>query len=535
MTEKIDKLLPDTSVIIEGLISEKIKKKDIKVNEVIIHEAVLAELEHQANLGKSIGYVGLDEITEIKKLSSELGFQIRFMGKRPNAAEIKYSSMGEIDSLIRDLAWEEEATLFTADKVQKKVAEAKGMRVLLIEKTDVKKKIKLESFFDKNTMSVHLRENNKPYAKIGVPGKWDFKPLRTKVLSREEIEEMNKEIIEETKSRNDGFIEISRRGSTIIQLGNYRIVITKPPFSDGWEITAVKPIRILKLEDYKLDKKLLDRLNEKADGVLIAGAPGMGKSTFAGALAENYASKNKIVKTVEAPRDLQLGDNITQYAISYGSSQEIHDILLLSRPDHVIFDEMRNTSDFMLFADLRLAGIGFLGVVHATNPVDSIQRFMSRLELGVIPQIIDTVIFIKEGKVSKVLSLEMCVKVPSGMTEADLARPVVEVRDFNTNKLEFEIYSYGEQTIIIPVKKQEMSAAKKLASATIEQTFSKYGTNVKAEILDEYKAVVYVPKEDIAKIIGKQGRNIDQIEKEIGIKIDVEELEDGKENMVGRT
>jgi len=69
MTEKIDKLLPDTSVIIEGLISEKIKKKDIKVNEVIIHEAVLAELEHQANLGKSIGYVGLDEITEIKKLS----------------------------------------------------------------------------------------------------------------------------------------------------------------------------------------------------------------------------------------------------------------------------------------------------------------------------------------------------------------------------------------------------------------------------------------------------------------------------------
>ena len=102
MTEKIDRLLPDTSVIIEGLISEKIKKKDIKVNEVIIHEAVLAELEHQANLGKSIGYVGLDEITEIKKLSSELGFQIRFMGKRPNAAEIKYSSMGEIDSLIRD-------------------------------------------------------------------------------------------------------------------------------------------------------------------------------------------------------------------------------------------------------------------------------------------------------------------------------------------------------------------------------------------------------------------------------------------------
>ena len=68
MTEKIDRLLPDTSVIIEGLISEKIKKKDIKVNEIIIHEAVLAELEHQANLGKAIGFLG-EGITETASLT----------------------------------------------------------------------------------------------------------------------------------------------------------------------------------------------------------------------------------------------------------------------------------------------------------------------------------------------------------------------------------------------------------------------------------------------------------------------------------
>jgi len=40
----------------------------------------------------------------------------------------------------------------------------------------------------------------------------------------------------------------------------------------------------------------------------------------------------------------------------------------------------------------------------------------------------------------------MEVKVPSGMTEADLARPVVTVKDFETNKLEYELYSYGEET-----------------------------------------------------------------------------------------
>ena len=51
-----------------------------------------------------------------------------------------------------------------------------------------------------------------------------------------------------------------------------------------------------------------------------------------------------------------------------------------------------------------------------------------------------------------VLSLKMEVKVPSGMTEADLARPVVTVHDFETGKLEYELYSYGEETVVVPVK-----------------------------------------------------------------------------------
>ena len=69
-------------------------------------------------------------------------------------------------------------------------------------------------------------------------------------------------------------------------------------------------------------------------------------------------------------------ENVTQYAISHSSPEEVLDVLLLSRPDYTIFDEMRNTQDFRLFADLRLSGVGMVGVVHATNPVDAIQRFI---------------------------------------------------------------------------------------------------------------------------------------------------------------
>ncbi|MBD3355288.1 PIN domain-containing protein [Candidatus Woesearchaeota archaeon] len=521
---KIQKLIPDTSVIIEGLVSKEIENKQLSVDTIIIHEAVLAELEHQANKGKSIGHIGLDEIKKLMDLKN--GFDVIFSGKRPSAAQIKYASLGEIDSLIRDLAYEEDATLLTADKIQAKVAEAKGIKFILAEKQKTRKRLRIESFFDKQTMSVHLRENTSPTAKKGEPGKWEFKKIKESKITKDEIKKISSEIIEAAESSIDGFLEIEREGSTIVQLGKYRIVITRPPFSDGWEITAVRPVKQLSLEQYNISEKLKRRLEEQAEGILISGSPGMGKSTFAAALSEFYAEKGKIVKTVEAPRDLVLPEKITQYAISHGSPQEIHDILLLSRPDYTLFDEMRNREDFELFADLRLSGIGLAGVIHATAPVDAIQRFVGKIELGVIPHVIDTVIFIKDGNIKKVLSLQMEVKVPSGMTEADLARPVVTVTDFEKGKLEFELYSYGEETVVVPVKETEKkSGVLKLLEDPIKRYFQMYANEVDVEVVSTNKAVVKVPDHAIAGIIGKGGKHIEQIEKELGLSIDIQELE----------
>jgi ATPase len=523
-----ERLVPDTSVIIEGMVSRKLKAGEIKTSVVLIHEAVMAELEHQANVNKTIGFLGLEEIKKLKGLSKELGFSIEFSGLRPHPAEIRNARLGEIDALIRQLAFEADGTLFTADRVQADVAEAKNIPVIFVEIEQVKRELKLVSYFDDTTMSVHLRENIVPIAKKGVPGNWTFNELGSKKLEREDVKKIASEIIEDAGMRRDGFVEIDRPGSTIVQLGRYRIVITRPPLSDGWEITAVRPVKRLSLSDYKLSEKLQNRIASQAEGVLIAGSPGMGKSTFAQALAEFYSTQGKIVKTVEAPRDLVLPESVTQYAISHGSAQEIHDILLLSRPDYTIFDEMRNTGDFHLFSDLRLAGIGLAGVVHATNPIDAIQRFVGRIELGVIPQIIDTVIFIKNGKAEKVLGLRMTVKVPEGMTEADLARPVVVVSDFETGKLEYELYSYGEETVVIPVTGTKKSSLHHFAEQAIEDSMQRFASEAKVEVISDNKCIVYVPEDEIAKLIGKEGKNISSIEKSIGMSIDVQPLEGKK-------
>ena len=170
------------------------------------------------------------------------------------------------------------------------------------------------------------------------------------------------------------------------------------------------------------------------------------------------------MKTLESPRDLQVGPEITQYGPLAGDFAKTADLLLLVRPDYTIFDEVRQAKHFSIFADMRLSGVGMIGVIHASEAIDAVQRFIGKIELGMIPHVLDTVIFLKDGEIKAVYELALTVKVPTGMTEADLTRPVVEVRDFETGSLYYEIYTYGEENVVVPIKEEKgESAVKQLA------------------------------------------------------------------------
>ena len=270
-------------------------------------------------------------------------------------------------------------------------------------------------------------------------------------MSKEELKALINELIAEATNRDQNFIEIDRQLSKVIQLGNYRIVIVYPPLSDGLEITAVRPVKKTTIDDYHLDKETFDLLRNQAKGILVSGAPGSGKSTFVQALVEVLHQDHHIIKTVESPRDLMVDEDVVQYSFTHGTHDEVRDILLLSRPDYTIYDEVRNKPDFELYKDLRLTGIGMIGVIHATQPVDSIQRFIGSIEMGIIPQVIDTVVFINKGQIEEILQLELTTKVPEGMLSEELSRPVIVVSSFFQKKNLYEIYTFGEQVVVMPI------------------------------------------------------------------------------------
>ena len=522
----MNKIVLDTSVIINGNITRKIESGLLKDTEIIIPAAVIDELQSQASQKRDQGFVGLEEVKKLQKLSKNFGLTIKFDGKRPTADDVRLSSRGRIDALIKDIAKENNAVLYTSDKVQALVSEAEGIEISFQESDFKQQDLEFLRFFDSETMSIHLKEGLKPKGKKGRPGSFNLVELEDKVLTREYLHEITAQILDVAKMNNVSNIEISKPGALVVQHKDYRIAITQQPFSEGYEITVVHPIVRLELEQYKFSEKLRTRFSERAEGILISGPPGSGKSTLASSLGDFYNKQGKIVKTFESPRDLQVDPAVTQYTRLDGSFENSADILLLVRPDYTIFDEVRRREDFGIFSDLRLSGVGMVGVIHANSPIDAIQRFIGKIELGIIPSVIDTVIFVKDGNIAKVYELELKVKVPSGMFEQDLARPVIEIRDFEDNTLEYEIYTFGEENVIVPVsKKVKKFGIEKLAEDRIQETFRRFDPNAEVEILSDNRIKVMVSKQNIPSIIGRGGSTINDLEKMLKVHIDVAEKE----------
>ncbi len=521
-------LVPDTSVLVDGRITELVASGEHEGAKVLVPLAALAELEAQANRGHETGFAGLTELQELQRLAREGAITVQFVGERPTAEEITASDAGAVDARIRDTAIAHDALFVTSDRVQAHAASAQGVRHLylrpIVEEPDLESLL-IWRFFDDETMSVHLKADCRPMVKRGTPGHLSYQAAGVKEMRHTEIRAIARECVEFAKRDYNSFLELQRHGCTVAQLGPMRITIAQPPFSDALEITAVRPVIKLTLEDYDIPPEIQERVEGHSRGVFIAGPPGSGKSTFAAALAEHLHGLDRVVKTMEQPRDLQVPKEITQYGALDHDMAWTGEILLLVRPDHVVYDEVRTTADFKVFADMRLAGVGLFGVTHANRPIDAVQRLIGRVDLGMIPQIVDTVVFIDAGEISSILELDFTVRTPTGMMQDDLARPVVIVKDVLSGAELYEIYSFGEQIVVMPLEElgtRQSGGASALAERELVRALRRY---VRGSLDVEVRggsARVFVDADEVPQLIGKGGRTVQGLERRLGIRLDVQ-------------
>ncbi|HVP97198.1 PINc/VapC family ATPase [Methanoregula sp.] len=564
-------LVPDTSVLIDGRITSMIKAGEYKGATIIVPEAVIAELEAQANNGREIGFSGLSELQSLCRMAEEKTIELKFSGVRPSLEQVKLASGGEIDSMIRGIAIENAARFITSDNVQAEVARAKGLDVIYLKPqiTDFVP-LGIDQFFDEHTIAVYLKERVPPSAKKGTINDMKLVKIRDQPVSEYELRNLAQEILERAKRDPDGFIEVEKRGITVVQIGSMRIAIARRPFSDGMEITAVRPIVDVTLDTYAKADLIKKRIISDRRGLIIAGSPGAGKTTLAQSVATYLSDSGFVVKTMEAPRELQVPDQITQYTMLDGSMSNTADVLMLVRPDFVIFDELRKSEDFSVFADMRLAGLGMVGVIHANSVQDALQRFSDREDFSVLSQIINTIVFLEKGVVTRVYDVGFTIKVPEGMGSEMHIQPVTTVTDIETGTLVLDVFRYDGQTIVMPVIPGTPAAAPaptakavpaqsgqpglpagkpgsslasipdvtpraqaeerpgwKLNEKEIQREIGRYTDGaVDVEMISDTKAVVYIDDKDVPAAIGKGGKNVSAIVNKIGIGIDIKPRSD---------
>ena len=89
-TKKI-KIVPDTSIIINGILSNNINNKELKNCEIIIPIAVLDELQSQASKHREVGFLGLEELKKLRKLSDQKKIIFKYLGSKPSLEDIKFA------------------------------------------------------------------------------------------------------------------------------------------------------------------------------------------------------------------------------------------------------------------------------------------------------------------------------------------------------------------------------------------------------------------------------------------------------------
>ncbi len=352
-----------------------------------------------------------------------------------------------------------------------------------------------------------------------------------KVVSQDEIDHLIAWMYHEIELNDTSFVEINNQYSQVLQIWTYRVVIVNQPLVKKTEITIVKSILQRTLDQYTIPENVLNHILHKARWIMITWAPWEGKSTFAQAFVQELAKKDLIIKTVESPRDLVLDEHISQYSFSHASHNEIRDILLLSRPDLTVYDEVRNKEDFILFKDLRLTWIWMIWVMHATKSIDWVQRMLGIIDMWVIPQVVDTIIYIKSWDIDQVLCLEQTVKTPVWMASEDLSRPVLLATDCETWDHLYEIYSYWDSTVVMPlenIKEQEnkkTNAIEKYAKRWLEEYFSQeFWTQLLVKISWPQSIKIYVPERIKPRIIWKWWTRIQNYEKTLWVSISVRDI-----------
>ena len=104
-------------------------------------------MQSQASKKREEGFIGLERIGKLKSLSGSYGLKVIVSGSHPSSDDVKLAGSGRIDSLIVDMARQNNAILYTSDRLQYLLAQAEGIDAVFLKSEIKKESLEFLKFF----------------------------------------------------------------------------------------------------------------------------------------------------------------------------------------------------------------------------------------------------------------------------------------------------------------------------------------------------------------------------------------------------
>ena len=506
----MEKVIPDTSVLINGALLRLIEAGEIRDCELIIPLAAVDELQAQASKGRDIGLRGLEEIKRIREVSGEKGIRIRFSGERPSLDDIRLARSGRIDALIRDVARAEGGVLYTSDYVQALVAEAEGIPVRYIEPYQRPEEPAYKSYLRPDVVNLYLRDGERPYAEVLRDGRLEVVMLNDESCSEELLNEVLEEVMAVARVKEDADIIMLRPETVVLEMDDYRIKVAKPPLSDKMEAMIQRSILRLVPESDVIEP-IIRECSSGRRGVLVLNLDGVYSFPIAERVAVRLWEMGLDARIIGRAR--RVNSSAPYYGPLDGDLEKTLHLTLLSPPDYVIVDEAIDSRDLKLVKDARLAGVGVIAFKQSRSFEAAITSLIEVMSPPLLPRVIDTIILMKCSGVSETFHVSDSMKVPSGLSPESGIKYVIELT--RAGETVYEIYEVNGRPIISNIK--ELREHIERIRRNVEEILRGSGAgNARLEALWLDKAVI--------RRVGRGRRGLRDLEKrlveELGIAVE---------------
>lgn len=497
----MEKIIPDTSVLINGALSGLIEAGEIRDCELIIPLAAVDELQAQASKGRDIGLRGLEEIKRIREISGDKNIRIRFSGERPSLDDIRLARGGRIDALIRDVARAEGGVLYTSDYVQALVAEAEGIPVKYIEPYRRPEEPAYKRYLGPDVVNLYLRDGVRPYAEVLRDGKLEPVILDDEPCSEELLNEVLEEVMAVARVREDADIAVLRPEAVILGMGDYRIRIVKPPLSDRMEAMIQRSILQLVPESAVVEP-VIRECSSGRRGVLVLNLDGVYSFPIAERVAERLWEMGLDARVIGRAR--RVNASAPYYGPLDGDLEKTLHLALSSLPDYIIMDEAVDSRDLKLMKDARLAGVGVVAFKQSRSIEAAVASLMEAISPPLLPRVVDAVILMKCSGASEIWNISASMRAPSGLSPESGIKHVIGLTC--AGETVYEIYEVNGRPIISNAR--ELRERIEEAKEAIEEILRGSGArNARLEALWLDKAVI--------RVAGKGRRGLKDLERRI--------------------